>query len=490
MGITMFISLYTTRLILQGLGASDFGIYNTVGGAIAMLGFFNASLASATQRFMSYTEGEGDEEKKYKIFNVSYLLHFLLSLFVAFVLSVAGIFFFNGILNIPEDRLNAAYIVYSSVIISTVFTIMSVPYDAVLNSHENMRYYSIVGIGESILKLTVAFACINADYDKLIVYAILMALIPIISRIVLRVYCHKHYKECFISLRRYCDKETVRSMTSFAGWNFLSSMSSMTNHYGCGIVLNHYYGSLLNAAMGVAGQLDGMLHTVSSNMLKALAPVITKTEGAGSREKMIEYAKTGNKFSFFLFSVFCVPFFWEMPTILKLWLQDIPEWAIIFTRLQLVRTLLEQLTCTYATAIAAEGRIAKMKQINMIIDIIPICLISVLFHYGFTPTIMYIVNILFIGIGISCVKVYFMHTNCGMKYSHFFINQLLPLSVFLGVSMSMVAIIHFFCTPSIMRLLCICLLSVFSQIVLFYLIVLDKKEKKIILGLPKILFKK
>ena len=144
MGVTMFISLYTTRLILNSLGATDFGIFNIVGGAIAMLGFLNAAMASATQRFMSYTEGEGNKEKQKSIFNVSVVLHLLISLLVGVVLLIAGYFFFNGILNIPSDRIFAAQVVYGSLIVSTMFTVMTVPYDAVLNAHENMLYYSIV----------------------------------------------------------------------------------------------------------------------------------------------------------------------------------------------------------------------------------------------------------------------------------------------------------------------------------------------------------
>ena len=146
MCITMFISLYTTRLILNSLGASDFGIFNIIGGAIAMLGFLNAAMASATQRFMSYSEGEGDKEKQKSIFNVSFILHLIISFIVGIALLIAGYFFFNGILNIPSDRIFAAKVVYGSLIISTMFTVMTVPYDAAMNAHENMRYYAIVGI--------------------------------------------------------------------------------------------------------------------------------------------------------------------------------------------------------------------------------------------------------------------------------------------------------------------------------------------------------
>lgn len=170
----MFISLYTTRLILDSLGISDFGIFNIVGGAIAMLGFLNAAMASATQRFMSYSEGEGNKEKQKSIFNVSIILHLGISIIVGFLLIIAGYFFFNGILKIPESRIFAAQVVYGSLIISTIFTIITVPYDAVINAHENMKYYAIIGILEAVLKLLIAFYCVYTSHDKLITYGILM----------------------------------------------------------------------------------------------------------------------------------------------------------------------------------------------------------------------------------------------------------------------------------------------------------------------------
>lgn len=199
MFITMFISLYSTRLILKSLGASDFGIFNIVGGAIAMLGFLNAAMASTTQRFMSFSEGEGNKHKQKIIFNLGFSLHFLLSLIVGIILTIAGFIFFNGGLNIPIERIFAAKIVYCSLIISTIFTVMTVPYDALINAHENMKYYAIIGILESILKLITAVICVYTSKDKLITYGILMACIPLITLTIMRIYCHKKYEECVIS---------------------------------------------------------------------------------------------------------------------------------------------------------------------------------------------------------------------------------------------------------------------------------------------------
>lgn len=268
MGITMFISLYTTRLILNSLGASDFGIYNIVGGAIAMLGFLNSAMAGATQRFMSFTEGEGNKEKQKGIFNVSLVLHFCIAIIAGVALIIAGIFFFNGILNIPTERVFAAKVVYGSFIVSTMFTVMTVPYDAAMNAHENMRYYAIVGIVESLLKLSVAFVCVYTLFDKLIVYGSLMASIPLITLTIMRVYCHRHYEECTMNLKHYWDKGLMKEMTSFAGWNFCSSAASFLTMQGMSIVLNMFGGVIVNAAHGIANQVSGMLMVFPITCLK------------------------------------------------------------------------------------------------------------------------------------------------------------------------------------------------------------------------------
>lgn len=325
----MFISLYTTRLILNSLGASDFGIFNIVGGAIAMLGFLNAAMASATQRFMSYSEGEGNKEKQKSIFNVSFILHLGISFVVGIALLIAGYFFFNGILNIPEDRIFAAKVVYGSLIVSTMFTVMTVPYDAAMNAHENMKYYAIVGIFESFLKLAVAFACVYTTFDKLIVYGSLMACIPLITLTIMRVYCHKHYEECVIAPRRYWNKGLMKEMTSFAGWNFMSSAVIIISAYGQGIILNNFFGTLLNAAQGIASQINGQLQVLSSNMLKAVNPILGKSAGAQNTQMLIKSTMFGAKYASALYSLIAIPVFIEAPYILKLWLHNVPEWTII-----------------------------------------------------------------------------------------------------------------------------------------------------------------
>lgn len=393
MGITMFVSLYTTRLILNSLGASDFGIFNIVGGAIAMLGFLNAAMASATQRFMSYSEGEGNKEKQKNIFNVSFILHLGISFVVGIALLIAGFFFFNGILNIPPDRVFAAKVVYGSLIVSTMFTVMTVPYDAAMNAHENMKYYAIVGIFESFLKLAVAFACVYTSSDKLIVYGSLMACIPLITLSIMRIYCHKHYEECIIAPRKYWQKNLMKEMTSFAGWSFSNNATNMVSNYGLGIVLNMFFKTAINAAQGIAGQITGQLIVFSSNMLKAVNPIIYKSAGAKNQKLSEDVAIASCKFSFLITAFFTLPFIIETPFILRLWLKNVPEYACIFTQLQIARTMIEQLTTPLETSVSATGLIKRFSIIKTFLNILPIPVIYFIFKIGAPPYAMYIISI-------------------------------------------------------------------------------------------------
>ena len=426
MGITMFISLYTTRLILNSLGASDFGIFNIVGGAIAMLGFLNAAMASATQRFMSYSEGEGNKEKQKSIFNVSLVLHFGIAFAVGIALLIAGYFFFNGILNIPADRVFAAQVVYGSLIISTMFTVMTVPYDAAMNAHENMKYYAIVGILESLLKLTVAFACVYTAKDKLIVYGSLMACIPLVTLTIMRIYCHKHYEECAISIKRYWNKGLMKEMTSFAGWNFISSVSNIVSQYGLSIVLNHFWGTILNAAQGIANQVSGQLMVFSNTMLKALNPIITKSKGGGNDKLMIKASLLGCKYAYLMLIIFAIPFIIETPYILKLWLKEIPDWAVVFCILQLSRSIIEQLTISISPAISAQGHIKGYSIFKSILNIQPIIFTAIFFYFKFPPYIMYIIWILCGGIIGGGVTLYFAQKLCRLDLKEYFKTIFLP----------------------------------------------------------------
>lgn len=426
MVVSILMSIWTTRLVLNALGASDYGIFSLVGGAIGMMGFFNASMARATQRFMSFYQGNREVTEVREVFNVSIVLHFILAFFFIFILFLVGIVFFNGFLKIPDGRGLAAIIVYGSLIVSTAFTVMTVPYDAVLNAHENMGYYAVVGVMESFLKLVVAFACIYTFLDKLIVYGILMACIPLLSLTVMRIYCHRHYNECHISLKNCWNKRISIEMFRFAGWNLFGSTSMTLCNYGLLIVVNIFYGVLLNTALSIAQQIDTYLKVFSSNMLKAFTPVITKSAGSGDEKQMMAYTFFSSKMSFFLFSFFVIPFFLETPYLLSLWLKNVPEWAVLFCRLQLVVSLLGHQGETLIAAINADGRIKGCSIGVSILYLSSILLTIFFFVIGLPPWSLYISSILLNALAFSLLHIIILRNRNLLHLKEYIKDMIVP----------------------------------------------------------------
>lgn len=481
MGITMFISLYTTRLILNSLGATDFGIFNIIGGSIAMLGFLNAAMASATQRFMSYSEGKGNKEKQKKIFNVSIILHFTISFIIAIVLVIAGYFFFNGILNIPEERKFAAQTIYGSLIISTMFTVMTVPYDATMNTHENMKYYAIIGVFESFLKLIVAFICVYTTTDKLITYGFLMACIPIITLTIMCIYCHRYYEECVINLQKYWDKTIMKEMTNFAGWNFLSTSSSMIGNYGLGIIINHFFGALLNAAQGITNQINGQIITLSNNFIKATNPIIGKSAGKQDLLLLQKVTVESTRATTILYSMIAIPLFLYTPYIMTCWLKNVPEWTILFVRLVIICNHIEFQYLSYASAVHSIGFIKQISKYTLIINFLLLFSTYILFINGFEPYYLYINQL--ISRILLCINIlYYAKKYCNISYSSYLKNVTIPLNLaFIIITTIMFSIQRYYPCYNISTLF-ISTTIYFLIFMVILSIIINEEEKNILKG--------
>lgn len=479
MAVTLFISLYTTRLILNSLGESDFGIFNVVGGAIAMLGFINAAMASASQRFLSYTEGEGNLDKKRIIFNMSLVLNVVISFIVLLLLLIASLFFFNGVLNIPPERMFAAKVIYGCLIVSTILTVMNVPYDAIMNAHENMLYFSIIGIFESMLKLAVAFVCVYTSFDKLIAYGVLMACIPMVTLTIMKVYCHKKYEECIVAPRRYYNRGIMKEMMSFAGWNFFSTFATLISGHGSNIVLNHFFGSPINAANGIMGQINGQLQVFGNSLLKAVNPVLVKSEGAHNRDKMFKYAFTGAKLTVCMYAYLAVPFVVDRDYILSLWLKSVPPYTSDFVKYLLIWTFFSQIAGTLATSISAIGNIKRMSQWCSFVLILNIFILYFAFKIGANPE-AFMVFACLTGAFQTSIYIYYGWKLGGMNLRRYFFD------VFVRVALSIIfAYITIYSiwqqmTVGIVRLFVLCVFSVVLYSIFFYCIALNTEERGMI----------
>lgn len=485
MGITVFISLYTTRLILASLGASDFGVFNIVGGAITMLGFLNSTMANATQRFMSYAEGEGNLTKKKQVFNVSMVLHIVVAILTGLILLAAMFPLFNGIFNILPERIFAAKIIYLSLIVSTMFTIVNVPYDSVMNAHENMLYYSIIGILEVFLRLAVAYACVYAVYDKLIVYGVLTAIIPFVTLTVMKVYCHRHYEECVIGFRKFWNKGLVKDIASFSSWNFLTAISSLASYYGAGLVLNHFFGTVLNAAQGIANQVNGQMSAFSLNLMKAVNPIIVKRAGAKNVEAMNKATLASGKYSTLLIVLFAVPFILEMHYVLAIWLKDVPEWTSLFCCLQLVITIVCQMTSSAATAIYAEGNIKWYAIYKSVMNLAPVLLTYITFTFHGAPYWLYITMIAIWAIGGDCVILRYASKQCRLRTTNFLKEVFAPVLLVVALMFFCGYVPHILLNESFLRLIfCVLTTSIVFCVSIWFL-VFKAQERDIIVSMIK-----
>ena len=478
MGITMFISLYSTRLILSALGASDFGIFNVVGGSIAMFGFLNDAMTNATQRFMSFAQGEGNKEKQKHVFNVSVVIHFLIAIVMTIVLLAAGYFFFNGFLNIPAERLPVARMVFYFMVASTVFGITTVPYNAVIYSHENMLFYTIVGIIESFLKLGVALAVAYTITDKLVLYGLLMTCIAFSLRIFKRMYCRKKYEECTFAPKTYFKRSIMKEMTGYAGWTLLGASTSMITNYGQNLVVNKFFGTTINAAQGIASQVNGILSVLSNTVLRALYPVIMKSEGAGDRIFMFKAINFGCKSLFLLMALPIIPVLIEMPYIFELWLGagKVPEFAVVFCRLLLFKTLIDFLFIPCLIAIKAQGNIKKFEIVFSFFCFFPLIIAYFLFREGFPAYCIYVIFIIFAMINLVLV-LYFAWKNVGFPIRPFLKNVLLRCFFAFTMILTISLIPVLLWTDSFYRLLAICAISGITFLLVSWFVGFKDDEK-------------
>lgn len=363
--LTILANLYAVRVIWQVLGVDDYGVYNVVGGIVAMFAFLNNAMIASSQRFISFELGTGNAEKLKKVFCISVTVHVLLALIILLLAETAGLWFLNAKLNIPADRMIAANWVYQCSIIAFMVNVVSVPYNACIVAHEHMKTFGYLGVLEVILKLAIVFMLIFIPGDKLITYALLVLGVSVLMRIIYGMYCRRHFAEC--RYRYTTDHHLMRDMFSFAGWSFLGNLGFSVRSQGLNIVLNMFFNVAVNAAKGVAMQIGSVLSGFAGNFQMALNPQITKRYASGDVQSMIKLVLSGCKYSALLMIFIVVPLFFAADEVLKLWLGDVAPYTVGFLRLFLVSIFIDSMVSPITTALQATGRI---KWFQIIISII------------------------------------------------------------------------------------------------------------------------
>lgn len=484
MAITIVIALYSTRIVLKSLGVNDFGIYSLVGGVISMLAFLNSAMIISSQRYISYYLGTGQVDKSLLIFKTSKRLHLIIGLGIVLVLEIIQPFLFNGFLNIPAERIYAAKVVYQMMVFSTFFTINAVPYDAIINAHEDMLFDSIVGVAESFIKLLIAFSLslFGKDSDSLMIYVGGLTVLVVIIRLVKSIFCVLNYEECHLGKKIKYDISLMREMFSFAFWSSFGILSSIGRVQGIAVVLNIFFGAAVNAAYAIANQINGQIYAFSSNMLKALEPQIVKNEGAGNREKMVNLSLKASRYGFFLLAFFAIPMIILMPLVLKLWLGNIPDHTIIFCRLILLIFLLKQLTIGAYAAIQSTGKIKYYQISTGVIYLMNVPISWVVLKMGYPPHVA-ILCMLFIEFIVMFVSMYYWKMICGVQYSDMYKSVIIRILVPTVVGISISLLLRTFIPDSSMLLNLMVFIPIWFllyAILIFYLGI-ERNEKRIII---------
>lgn len=366
--LVIAVGLYTSRAVLQTLGENDYGVYNVVGGIVTMIGFLNSALTAASQRFISYELGTGRMEKLKKVFSTAVSIHLVLALIVLVLAETVGLWFINTHLNIAADRMQAANWVYHCSVLTLMVSIVSVPYNSCIVAHEHMRAFAIIGILEVVLKLLIVYLLLVIHHDKLIAYALLVLCVSLIIRLVYGIYCKRHFGECTYRLTLDC--ELFKKMFAFAGWSVVGNFGFSFKDQGSNIILNIFFGTAVNAARGIAMQVNGVICYFSSNFTMALAPQITKQYAAGNVSESIKLVFDGSRLSFYLMSMIAAPVLINTDYLLTLWLGSVPQYTSEFLSLCLLAGMVNAMVPPVTTALQATGKIALFQ---IVICIVVLC---------------------------------------------------------------------------------------------------------------------
>lgn len=351
----MFLGLFTSRIVLSALGENDFGVYNVVGGVVAMFTIISGALNSAVSRFITFEMGKGADAQLNKVYSTAVTIQIILAVIVVVLAEPAGLWFIDNRMSIAPERIPAAKWVLQFSLLAFVVNLMSVPQMASITAHEKMSAYAYIGILDGILRFVTALLILQSSGDRLVVYAALMAGVVIVVRAAYGIYCRKHFEEC--RYRPVMDGSLVREMFSFAGWNFIGVASGVLRDQGGNILVNVFSGPAVNAARGVAFQLNGAVQGFVTNFMTAVNPQITKSYASSEHEYMFALVRKSSRLSFCLLLLIALPIFFNADYLLEVWLKDVPAHAASFVRLFLVFALSESLSNPMITAMLATGNI-------------------------------------------------------------------------------------------------------------------------------------
>lgn len=423
--VLMVISLYTSRVVIDALGLEDYGIMNAVGGLVAFIGLINAGMSNATVRFITFSLGTDTPEETRKVFNNSLGVHAVICLILIIIGETIGLWFFFDQMNIPEARLNAAFVVYQLALVSTVLAIMVLPFNSLIMAHERMSIYAYVAIVDVVLKLLICYLISISPIDKLVTYGILLLVAGIIYALINIIYCYRNFPESHVTFR--CQRRGMKRMTGFAGWSMVGCASSIISGQGINLLLNIFGGPILNAARGIAIQVQGVLSGFVGNFQAAVTPQIIKNYAANELTEMHKLVCFSSKYSFYILLFITLPIICNINTILHWWLKSVPEYCGIFLSLIMINSLIGVLSNSLMKSADATGDIRRYHLIVGGVRLLVLPTAYVLLKVGFAPESVFVIQMFFEIISLY-LRLYVLKDQIHLSIKTFAANVLVPIS--------------------------------------------------------------
>lgn len=472
--IAMIIGLYTSRVVLAQLGVTDFGIYNVVGGVVSLFAVLNSAMASSTQRYLTFELGRNDLNKVNIVFNTGVQIHLFIALIVIFLIETIGLWFLNNEIKIPADRMDAARWVFQFSVLSMAVSFLNVPYTALIIAYERMSAFAYISIVEVLLKLGIAFLLVVSPFEKLKFYAVLTFICPLIIRGCYWAYCRKHF--VVSKLRKIFMPKLFKEMSSFAGWGLFGQLAAMGSTQGINVLLNIFFGPVVNAARGIAVQVQAAVSQFAINFQTAVNPQITKSYASSKFSEMHELMCRSSKFSFFLLLALGLPIMIEAPFILNIWLTEVPENTVTFIRIILWITIIDSVANPLMSAAAASGKIKVYQSVvgGLLLAIIPIAYIVL--KLGGNPASVFIVHL------IICCAAFITRLYIVASLIHLspalFIKKVVVKCILISIVSSISPLAVYFLTKECLLInISIMLIAFLSVILTSYYLGLDCQEK-------------
>ena len=387
----MLVTLYTSRVILDALGVEDYGIYNVVGGFVSMFALISAALTSACSRFLNFELGKGDLERQNVVFSTAVTIQWGLAIVVAVLSEAIGIWYVNNVMVLPADRLTAANWCFQFSVFNFCMNLITVPYNASIIAHEKMKIFAYIGLFQGISQLGISFLVYFEPFDRLVFYALLLMILQFLIRYMYQVYCRKHFEECHY--RFVLDKPLLKHMFSYSLWHLVGNGAAILKNHGVNLVLNYFFGPAVNAARGLANQVDGAVNQFVGNFMLAMNPQITQSYAKGDLKYMLNLINKGSKFSFYLVLILSLPIIINAHFIIGIWLKQIPEYTVIFTQLTLIVMLFSALSKPLITAQNATGDVRDYQLVVGGINLLNLPGSFICLYFGCNPQCVVIVAI-------------------------------------------------------------------------------------------------